>query len=207
MPYTIRRNRDCALRAAIYFKHLLTRHPAVARVFALVAAMVFGCGHFAYAQSTFVRESQTVSERVNVYFYRTINPAVTNSPVEISINGMSVGTLGQGDYIMISARQGNHTLAAKTGLNFGRQYVGPKSIEVKHGNDYFIEIRETNRSETTRTNSLPVSVGKSSIVMDIPAEKITTNIRSWQILERAHGEPPPPEIVSSRKVPPRYSPY
>jgi len=155
--------------------------------------------HSALGQSTFLRESMPETGRSNLYFFRTTQQSSPHTSVEILLAGKKIGLLGAGEYFVISIKPGPYALAANSPVGSNRRYVGPTTLEVRPNIEYFVEVSETERTDTKK-DILPITVGKSLVPVPIVMESTNVSVRRWVISERYIDELPVDRILSCSKV-------
>ncbi|MDT3735780.1 MAG: hypothetical protein ROZ00_06120 [Denitratisoma sp.] len=147
----------------------------------------------------FLRESRPETGRANLYFFRATQQDKSHIYVEILLDGRRVGLLGAGEYFVISIKPGPYALAANSPVGSNRRYVGTTTLEVRPNMEYFVEVSETERTNTM-VDILPIAAGKSNVPVPIVTESTSVNVRKWEISERHIDELPVAGILSCSKV-------
>ncbi len=167
--------------------------------FPVLGVLMAMLAHSALGQSTFLRESMPETGRSNLYFFRTTQQSSPHTSVEILLAGRRVGLLRAREYFVISIKPGAYALAANSPAGSNRRYVGQTTLEVRPNLEYFIEVSETERTET-KEDILPITAGKSLVLVPIVTESTNVIVRRWSISERYIDELPVDGILSCSKV-------
>lgn len=153
----------------------------------------------ALGQTTFVRESKPEAGKANLYFFRAAQRDRSQTFVDILLAGRKIGLLGAGEYFVISISPGRYTLAANSPVASNRRYVSPTTLEVRPNMEYFVEVSETERTNTM-VDILPIAAGKSTVPVPIVTESTNVIVRRWEVSERHIDELPIDDILSCSKV-------
>lgn len=154
---------------------------------------------FAYGQEKFERLPKPDNDRANLYIYRALSSESRDARIEIYLNGRSAVLLGKGEYHVISVSQGEHQIEAFLPIT-RKRHVGSRTVTVRAGIEYFIELSELSRKESTSRNAT-IPIGKSTVsTIALGEDSVSTMLRSWNIYERFPDDPAAPGIDSCRKV-------